>query len=538
MSLLQMSVAGAVMILVITVIRALAINRLPKKTFLILWGITIIRLLIPFSFPSGFSIYSLLGRKTGSDINDTPAVRFMPINTQTPVTTQAPQSQIPAFTISAWDIIWVAGLVLCTVFFISAYIRCYREFRTSLPVENAFTRRWLETHNLKRRLSIRQSDLILAPLTFGVWHPVILMPKKTDWENEDTLRYVLEHEFIHIRRFDTFTKFLLITTVCIHWFNPLVWVMYLLANRDIELSCDEAVIHHFGGTSRASYAKALISMEETKGGFMPLCNYFSRNAIEERITAIMKTKKTTIISFAVAMVLVTGTVTVFATSAKGDESSTVTEATDTTNTTFSDTVDTETIMSYINPDDGKTYYSFDNGKTFEALTDAEFDAKFPTPDIEWWTYDEYKAWLENEKAELKSIIGSSYISGGKKYVWTQDRVNETIAMYEGILEDIKNGAKYSKSVDGQDDEMVSYTPADIAQTKESLSSIERSMTDCQDEVSASVAKTNESLKSIERAMTDCQDEASKAQANESLKSIERTMTEYQDEVSASQATSN
>ena len=70
----------------------------------------------------------------------------------------------------------------------------------------------------------------------------------------------------------------------------------------------------------------------------------------------MKTKKTTIISFAVAMVLVTGTVTVFATSAKGDESSTVTEATDTTNTTFSDTVDTETIMSYINPDDGKTYY--------------------------------------------------------------------------------------------------------------------------------------------------------------------------------------
>lgn len=116
MSLLQMSVAGAVMIMVITVIRALAINRLPKKTFLILWGITIIRLLIPFSCPSKFSIYSLLGKKTVSDINETPAVRFMPINTQGPVSTQAPQSQIPALTISAWDIIWVAGLVLCAVF--------------------------------------------------------------------------------------------------------------------------------------------------------------------------------------------------------------------------------------------------------------------------------------------------------------------------------------------------------------------------------------------------------------------------------------
>ena len=74
MSLLQMSVAGAVMIMVITVIRALAINRLPKKTFLILWGITIIRLLIPFSCPSKFSIYSLLGKETVSDINETPAV--------------------------------------------------------------------------------------------------------------------------------------------------------------------------------------------------------------------------------------------------------------------------------------------------------------------------------------------------------------------------------------------------------------------------------------------------------------------------------
>lgn len=190
----------------------------------------------------------------------------MPINTQRPVSTQAPQSQIPAHDFSVG---YHLGGRTCSLrgIFISAYIRCYREFQTSLPIENAFARRCLETHNLKRKLSIRQSDLISAPLTFGVWHPVILMPKKTDWENEDTLCYVLEHEFIHIRRLDTVTKFLLITTVCIHWFNPLVWIMYFLANRDIELSCDEAVIHHFGGTSRASYAKALDQYGGDKGRF-------------------------------------------------------------------------------------------------------------------------------------------------------------------------------------------------------------------------------------------------------------------------------
>ena len=455
MSLLQMSVAGAVMIMVITVIRALAINRLPKKTFLILWGITIIRLLIPFSCPSKFSIYSLLGKKTVSDINETPAVRFMPINTQGPVSTQAPQSQIPALTISAWDIIWVAGLVLCAVFFISAYIRCYREFQTSLPVENAFARRWLETHNLKRKLSIRQSDLISAPLTFGVWHPVILMPKKTDWENEDTLCYVLEHEFIHIRRFDTVTKFLLITTVCIHWFNPLVWIMYFLANRDIELSCDEAVIHHFGGTSRASYAKALISMDETKGGFMPLCNHFSRNAIEERITAIMKTRKTTVVSLVLAALIVAGTTTVFATSALAESKGPM-------DTNYYETETSEGILTSYTDDNGETYYVLDDGNTTRTLSEEEFEQQYPSPVIEWWTYDEYKNWLDNEKEALQGIVGEKCWTASRgEFVWTQEMVDEAIAEYEKLLQEIKDGMMYSKTVDGGQDIMVVYNPEDI-----------------------------------------------------------------------------
>ena len=67
----------------------------------------------------------------------------------------------------------------------------------------------------------------------------------------------------------------------------------------------------------------------------------------------------------------------------------------------SDTTHEEsTLMSYVDPADGRTYYSFDGGKTFEPLTDAEFEARFPTPDAVWWTYDEYKAWPDNEKVEL------------------------------------------------------------------------------------------------------------------------------------------
>lgn len=146
------------------------------------------------------------------------------------------------------------------------------------------------------------------------------MPKKTDWENEDELKYVLEHEFVHIKRFDILFKLALIAAVCLHWFNPFVWIMYVLANRDIELCCDETVVCRFGRETRASYARVLISMEETRIGFLPLCSHFSKNAIEERITAIMKTKKTTIISLVVALVLVVGIVAIFATSAQKEAS--------------------------------------------------------------------------------------------------------------------------------------------------------------------------------------------------------------------------
>ena len=124
------------------------------------------------------------------------------------------------------------------------------------------------------------------------------------------------------------------------------------------------------------------------------------------------------------------------------------------------TYEESTLMSYVDPADGRTYYSFDGGKTFEPLTDAEFEARFPPPDVVWWTYDEYKAWLDNEKVELQSLLGQT----GGDYTWTQQKIDETIALYESILKDIQNGVLYSKTVDGSDDVMLSMNPADIAKT--------------------------------------------------------------------------
>ena len=141
---------------------------------------------------------------------------------------------------------------------------------------------------MKRPILVRQSDRISAPLTYGIFRPVILMPKKMDWKNEKQLQYVLSHEYVHIYRYDTVTKLIVTLALCIHWFNPFVWMMYIFFNRDIELACDESVVRQFGEKSKSAYSLMLINMEATKSGLLPFCNNFSKNAIEERITAVMK----------------------------------------------------------------------------------------------------------------------------------------------------------------------------------------------------------------------------------------------------------
>ncbi|MCH5353001.1 MAG: M56 family metallopeptidase [Acutalibacter sp.] len=324
MSLLQMSFSGAVMILVIVVLRALAIHKLPKRTFLMLWGVAAVRLLIPFSLPSVFSVYSLLGRLTASaktGKTGSPMVRFLPVTTARsgmPLSGITPD-HAAAVSVDPWTLVWAAGALAYAVFFAVAYLKCRREFRASLPIDDEYARQWLREHRIRRTVAIRQSDRISAPLTYGVFRPVILMPKTADQNDRDILQYVLTHEYVHIRRFDAVTKLALIIALCLHWFNPAVWIMYVLLNRDLELSCDEAVLCKLGNRTKSAYAMALIRMEETRSGLLPLCNHFSKNAMEERIIAIMKTRKTSLFSLIVAVALVIGIAASFATSAKAEE---------------------------------------------------------------------------------------------------------------------------------------------------------------------------------------------------------------------------
>ena len=410
MSLLQMSFTGGILILAVIVIRALAINMLPKKAFNALWWISVVRLMIPFSIPSAFSVYSLMGSHAPG--NGSQAIRVLPIGASGQAASM-PDSITNA--VSTWTVVWAAGVLVCAVFFSLAYWKCRKEFQTSLPVRNDFTENWLSVHQQGRRISIRQSGRFSAPLTYGVLHPVILMPTSTKWENTDSLEYVLAHEYVHIRRFDSIRKLVLIVVLCVHWFNPLVWVMYILANRDIELSCDEAVVRFFGENTKAAYARALISMEETRSGLTPLCSSFSKNAIEERITAIMKIKKTTVFSLVLAGFIVVGTATAFATSANAQQAESVGQGSGTEIVTKPDSIP--------QVDDSFGIFFKDGGRTAGADTE---DMKTAVP---VQSDDIYGAPVEKTSALADDLSGDNII-----YFNTEEERDEHFRALEANVE--------------------------------------------------------------------------------------------------------
>lgn len=318
MSLLERSLAGALLILVIAALRALTRSRLPRRTFVALWWVAAARLLLPFVLPSRFSVYTLLAglRHPAAQV---PAAAGAPIQIvpgAAPPAVEGTAAQAAAAApLSVWTALWLAGMLLLAAWFAVSYVRSQRRFRESLPVERGFAADWLRGHP---RIGVRVSDQIAAPLTYGLLRPVILLPKHMDWEDETALAHILTHEYVHIRYLDNVAKLALAAALCVHWFDPAVWLLYVLANRDIELACDEAVVRLLG--QPGAYARTLLRMEETKARRRPLYSHFSQTAIEERIKAIMKMKlkKTPALALVCALLLVAGVTTVFATSAQAD----------------------------------------------------------------------------------------------------------------------------------------------------------------------------------------------------------------------------
>ena len=441
MSLLEMSLAGGAVILAAIVIRALGRDRLPQGTFTALWALAVLRLTAPVRLPFRFSLFTLARRfiPHTAGPGSVPAAITAPGQAAMQIVDIIQGNPLPGrgTPFPVMTALWLAGMAVCGAVFAVSYIRARRTFRAAEPVTNGHALDWLTAHPLRRRVSLRRSDRIAAPLTYGVLRPVILLPAAMDGADEKTVSFVLAHEMAHIRRFHASAKLILAAVACVHWFNPLVWVMLVLAGRDMEICCDRAVVRSLDREERKDYARTLLDMEERRSGYAAASG-FSRNAIEERIHAVMKIRKKTFWSALLALALVLGVGAVFATAAEEPE----------------DAVPGAFTGDVLASSDGTVYVYTADGEPI-ALTREEYEALIDPVEVEWWTAEEYAAWLEQEKKDLQACLGQrAWTNTDGWFTWTQEKIDEAIEMYEHTLEDIENGLLVSKTVDGSGDVML------------------------------------------------------------------------------------
>ncbi len=267
---------GAV-VLCIVAARTIFIYRIPGNTWLLLWKILILQLLCPFKLEL---------RLRNINVNKN-VVNILPLQDKMRL---SDQNVLLSSADEIIKIIWLIGAIVIAGIFIGSHLVRRRLYCMALPVKGIYFEEWKESHFLRRKVKIKESDRVAIPLTYGVIRPVILLPAHRDIE-ERHLAFMLEHEFIHIRHMDVLLKWILVFICSIYWYNPLIWVMYFFVNRDVELSCDEFLLRHQNSGYKKEYLSALVNLEEKKAERGVLCSSFCKYPIEERIKVMVKTGK-------------------------------------------------------------------------------------------------------------------------------------------------------------------------------------------------------------------------------------------------------
>ena len=396
MNLLESSISASVFFLVCVVVRLLGKHRLPKNTFLVLWGVLLVKLLCPFSIDSRYSIFAWL---PSLGAKEEAMLQPMTVWTFTSLPTETSEKVNVIF----W--LWLLGFVLVAAGALRAYWLSKKNIQDALPLERQeYLEQWLAAHPLQRQITVLYSERIFTPMTYGFWHPKIILPKTMLLQKQSVWQAVLTHEWMHIRNWDVLWKLALLTVLCLHWFNPLVWLFYYLVNRDLELRCDAQVVQALGETEKASYALALLQMSDRRCHLGPLCSGFGQKAMEERIVSIMKFKKTTMLATSLAILLVLGATTVFATSAPQDMAA------------------------------EKNAGTTAEEKTEEFLNTAVADSGVNidlSGEGSYITLEEYEDSMEEVLAELKADVAAGKIS--------QAEMDQTMADMEQTKEELKNG---------------------------------------------------------------------------------------------------
>lgn len=292
LKIINMSISASWVVLAVLVSRFI-LKKAPKWVNVLLWGVVAIRLLCPFSIESALSLIpnaetispELMVEAAPSTQGNMPTINTI-IN-QTAASQHASADTVSAnplqFRIHLLAGIWAAGIAALLLYSAISYRSLYNRVRTAVRLCG----------------SIYQSENVSSPFILGIIKPKIYLPFSADGQN---MEYAAAHEQAHIRRRDHWWKPLGFLLLAIHWFNPIMWLAYILLCRDIELACDEKVIKDLGNEQRADYSDALLSCSINKRMITVCPLAFGETGIKERVKSVINYKKPAVWLIAVSII--------------------------------------------------------------------------------------------------------------------------------------------------------------------------------------------------------------------------------------------
>ena len=275
------SIAASWIVIAVLILR-FCLKKAPKWVNVLLWGIVAVRLIFPFSIESALSLIPSAETVSPSIMMETaPSVQTGVPALDQVINPVIDHSLSPAPGVSANPLqIWISVLTVIWLLGVAAL------FLYSAVSYRRLRRRVCEAVIL--RDNIYQSENVCSPFVLGIIRPKIYLPYHMDKREMD---HVIAHEQTHIRRRDHWWKPLGFLLLTVHWFNPLLWLGYILLCRDIELACDEKVIREMGSEQRADYTQALVSCSVSRRSIAACPLAFGEVGVKTRVKSVMNYKK-------------------------------------------------------------------------------------------------------------------------------------------------------------------------------------------------------------------------------------------------------
>lgn len=306
LKIVNMSISASYLVLLVVALRLL-LKKAPKWINVLLWGLVAVRLLCPFTLESALSLIPsaqtvspeiLLSPSPTIDSGIEAVNRVVnPIITESFTPNPVASANPLQILIPMAALVWCMGMLLMGLYTLVSYWRLRHRVRMAVRMQD----------------TIYRSECISSPFVLGLFRPRIYLPCHMA---ELDIYHVIAHERTHIRRRDHWWKPLGFLLLTIHWFNPLMWLAYILLCRDIELACDEKVVKDMRPDQRANYSQALLNCSVNRRSIAACPLAFGEVGVKERVKNVLNYKKPAFWAIMAALIIVTAVAVCFLTNPK------------------------------------------------------------------------------------------------------------------------------------------------------------------------------------------------------------------------------